>query len=352
MPRCDIDRNAFVARIGRRRLRARMAHFLVADKGARRAAIYRSVFADDAEAVAYHYALHHDHLPDLDEPALFLEKLRWQFLHHPNPLLGLVSDKIAVRAYHAMQGAHLSPPALIASGVHPEELLAAPLPERFVLKASNGCGANHFHLGGTIDRRALVETVRRWFAAAHWARHAELFYRDIPARWLVEEYLPPGPVGEEVKVMCFGGEPVFINHIRRHPDGRTELTPHDLDWRVDLRFLPRNQTPSRDPVPRPEMLDIMLDDARRLSADLIHARIDFLKHGARTAFSEITVSSNGALYSMLDPETDRALGGLMDLATAPSIEARGRAICAALDWPPATPSPWREWKRRRIFRRS
>jgi hypothetical protein len=120
MPQAGADRNAFVARIERRRsLVYRLGRLRRRLGGAARpleTEVYDRTFRSDAEAVAYHYARHNDHLPDLDDPVWLNEKIRWQFLHHPNPLMTLAADKIAVRDYLAFKGARIAPPALIAVG--------------------------------------------------------------------------------------------------------------------------------------------------------------------------------------------------------------------------------------------
>ena len=48
------------------------------------------------------------------------------------------------------------------------------------------------------------------------------------------------------------------------------------------------------PLPRPAELPLLVSEARRLSADFMHVRVDFLKFDGRLTFSELTFSSNGA----------------------------------------------------------
>lgn len=147
---------ALIAKVGLRRLMARALFAPLRDRGERQRRVHQFTFASDAEAVAYPFARGHGRLPDFAAPTLLPEKVRWTFLHHPNPLMSLVSDKIAVRDYLALRGALIQPPDLIATGHDPEAILTLDLPERFVLKASNSCGANHVHPGpNPPDRGAL-----------------------------------------------------------------------------------------------------------------------------------------------------------------------------------------------------
>ena len=87
MPRYDLDRDAFVRSIERRRRWAHRSYWARSQirRPARplQAAVYDAAFRSDAEAVSYHYAAVNDHLPDLEAPSWMNEKVRWQFLQPP-----------------------------------------------------------------------------------------------------------------------------------------------------------------------------------------------------------------------------------------------------------------------------
>ena len=122
MERSRSERDRFVTRIDRRmRWNHRCARLgrLLGATGGLQAAVYDATFRSDAEAVSYFYALTNDHLPDLDHPTWLNEKIRWQFLHHRNPLMSLAADKIAVREYLLHKQARVAAPAMIATGAVP-----------------------------------------------------------------------------------------------------------------------------------------------------------------------------------------------------------------------------------------
>ena len=137
MPWFDRDRESFLRRIeGRRRWafrRHRLESRVRTPRRSLQTRVYDAAFRDDSEAVAYFYALHNDHLPDFEAPRLINEKIRWQFLHHRNPLMSLAADKIAVRDYLAWKGAEIPAPALLAWGETAEDLAAVGLPRRYAL---------------------------------------------------------------------------------------------------------------------------------------------------------------------------------------------------------------------------
>ena len=260
VPRYDIDRDDFIHRIERRRTWAyRRARFrkAIGTPPPLQALVYDAAFRSDAEAVAYHYAKANDHMPDFDRPVWVNEKIRWQFLNHPNPLMTIAADKIAVRDYLRLKGAVVQPPALIASGGDPAALEVAELPERFALKTAFGSGQNHLQAGdGALPRRELVSKATAWMQWDQWRHTGELHYRGVPKRWLVEELVPAAREKLEFKFFCMQGEPVFVSVITERSAGGYRRAVFDLNWNRLEIHTPGVVADPR-PVPRPPDLDLM-----------------------------------------------------------------------------------------------
>jgi hypothetical protein len=341
MPYYDAGRDAFIRRIDRRRRRAILTYLLQRGfrrtRKSRQATVYDACFTTDLEAVSYYYATTNDHMPDFDCPELLNEKIRWQFLHHPNPLMSLAADKIAVRRYLNWKGATVQAPELLAVGEGPDQLARRELPERFALKSAFGSGQNHFEAGeAPTPRRVLTGKVAFWNIRERWRKSAELHYRPVPKRWLVEELLPAARQKLEYRVHCMMGEPVFLSVItERNAGGRQGLAGirnalFDPDWRP-LSFGVDTMQPTR-PAQRPDDLDLMLAEARRLAEPFLYVRVDFLKFDDRLTFSELTFAPMGARIPLKPFEVNRRLGALIDLDRAPEYLERGRRIAAELGW--------------------
>lgn len=341
MPRADISRDDFVARVRRRRRWARVRlkglRLLIPDKKPFQAALYEATFRSDEEAVAYHYARLNDHLPDLEHPVWLDEKIRWQFLNHPNPLMGYVADKIAVRAYLRLEGARILAPELIMTGSVPEELAEAELPESFVLKSTFGSGQNHIEKPGMHTPRAeLIAKVASWMEYDQWRETGEFHYRSIRKRWLVEEYLPTREKMYEYKIYCFMGEPVFISVItERNVDGISGVrgvryAVFDTDWkRMPFAWREGKEDP-RD-VPRPPALELLVEEARRLSRCFLHVRVDILNCDGRLAFSELTFASMAARIPLVPLSFNEQFGEMMNLERAPEYLELGKSMIALLE---------------------
>ena len=314
------------------------------------AEIYDRTFRSDLEAVSYYYALKNDHLPDFDNPVWINEKVRSQFVGPANPLMGLAADKIAVRDYLRFKGAEIAAPELIATGSSPGDLAATRLPARFALKASVGSGQNHLeHEACPTDRSRLVAMLKCWSEHDHWRHLGELHYRGVPKRWLIEELVTPHDRVVDYKFFCIHGEPVFVLVIADRVGRDYSCALFDLDWKpVDYHW--RGFPTSLRGVDRPARLGQMIEEARRLSEDFLHVRVDFMQCGERLLFSELTFSG-GAARNPFEPLLKNVeFGGMLDLAQSPTYLSRGKQIAASLGWtdtvpvyrwtaPPETASP-------------
>ncbi len=341
MPIFGPGRDRFIQEIDRRRGFSRELNAIrqrtIGSHTTTQVAVYDAMFRSDREAVTYHYATANDHLPDLDDPTWINEKIRWQFLNHPNPLMTICSDKIAVRDYLEWRGARIRPPAVVAFGSDPAEIEGLDLPERFVLKSTFASGQNHLETGN--DRRTspgeLATKVRKWNAWDFWRKNGELHYRDIPKRWLIEEFVPASVEKHEYKIFCILGEPVFIAVItdrNRGGDATLAGVRHalfDTDWkRLDIGMQGVADDPR--PVPRPRDLDMLLSEARRVAEGFLHVRVDYLRFDGRWVFSELTFSSLGARLPFTPIDVNARLGAMMDLNKAPEYLMRAQRVAAQL----------------------
>lgn len=309
---------------------------LGSDRKSLQAAIYDATFRSDTEALIYHYARYNDHLPDLENPVWLNEKIRWQFLNHPNPLMSFVADKISARDYLRMKGSRIEAPRIYAVGNDAASLAQIDLPETFVIKSTYGSGQNHVEKPGmSTPRETLVGKVERWMGYDQWRATGELHYRDVPKRWLAEEFLPSSEEAQEYKIFCFHGEPVFIAVITgRNIEGQVGLAGirhavFTLDWERADFGMQGVQDDTRE-IPRPADLDFLLDEARLLSQDFMHVRVDFLRFDGRLVFSELTFASLAARVPYEPREVNARLGALMDLDRAAEYLARGQSAMAAL----------------------
>jgi hypothetical protein len=295
------------------------------------AAAYDSAFPRDVDAVTYHYAVKNDHLPDFDHPRWVNEKIRWQFLHHDNPLMTLAADKVAVRDYLRFKGAEIRAPELFAVVSTGEELIEARLPERFVLKSTFGYAQNHFVTDPDgAERRRLAGQLPIWSAWDHWRMMGELHYRGIPKRWLAEELIGEVSKIREYKFYCLHGQPIFVLYITGRVEDGYQHALFDMNWQpLDFHYK-GHPNPTAELPPRPRAFEQLVAEAKRLSEDFMHVRVDFLEADGRLFFSELTFSGGAARNPFLPYVKNEILGEMIDLGRAGEYLERGRAITSLL----------------------
>ncbi len=309
-------------------------------QGPTQRAIYDGTFRSDEEAVSYFYALRNDHLPDLEHPTWVNEKVRWQFVNRPNPLMSLGADKIAIRSYLTYKGSRFMPPETVATGNHPEEFLSATLPARFALKATSSSGQNYFEDGSRgMARAELVAMLSRWNQLDYWRHAGEMHYRGLRKRWLAEELVGACDQIVEYKFYCLHGEPMFILVISGRSGSNYNCALFDLDWKpVDFHW--RGYAATAASTERPAQLATLIEEARRLSEDFMHVRVDFMQCGSRMMFSELTFSGGAARNPFMPLVKNVELGDRIDLGRSDEYRERGERIACALGW--HEPAPTRQ----------
>ena len=294
----------------------------------RQAFIYDNTFRNEIEAVAYPLARALGRIPDFAAPKTYSEKLRGLYLTYPNPLLSLAADKVEMRRYCEMVGTPIQPPPLLAVHDDPAKLDLTALPEAAMIKVSDGCKANILHGPGLpLTPFAYRFFLWKYWHIDHWRRHAELHYRDIPRRILVEEAILPIGKLQETGIHCAFGEPYLARTLPNYLF--TPLGDGPVALATDKGKTP---VPLSESCPAP-LRDAMMETARRLSAPFPHCRVDFMYIGERCYLSELTISPSGFFKPHQTPGLEDLRGGLYDFTKLPETLAKGRRIAAKLGWP-------------------
>ncbi|WP_204112998.1 ATP-grasp fold amidoligase family protein [Shimia biformata] len=289
--------------------------------------IYDQTYENEIQGVAYGWVKWNLEIPDFANPTRLFEKGRALQLVHPNPLMSLVADKVRFRDYVRLKGVDIEPPRLLEVYDDVESVLRAKLPRAGVLKKSNGCNQNQILGAGGPEAAELERLVWKWERDAFWRVQSEFHYRDIPTRYLVEEFLPSGAHRVEYKIFCVMGEVVHVSP--RVNDGPPVY--FGTNWQP-VKTRPAVDAPVRMDVPRPPFLEQMIEVAQVLSADFAVARIDFMKFDDRLVLGEITMSPGAFRTRFEPPERDLELAQKMEFSRLPQLEETGRAICKQLGW--------------------
>jgi TupA-like ATPgrasp len=277
--------------------------------------------------VAFHTIRRHKRVfgtyPNLVCPKTFSEKLLHRMLFDRRPILTNLQDKYTARRYVVERiGEHVLP-TLYWITKDPMDIPFDDLPDKFVVKATHGCGWNYLVSDKkSVDRQDLIDKCTGWLNWNYYyrSRGREWAYKNIEPRILVEEFVSDdtGLSPRTYLLYVFNGQVQMISvTMKRFEPGPTRRPTLDLradcyapSWdllNMKTRFKSIGQL-----VPRPPHLDEMIKCAERLGNGLDFVRIDFYD-ARKVYFGEMAVYPSGGL-EFYDPMWNRHFGELWDLS--------------------------------------
>jgi len=249
-------------------------------------------------------------------PRTYNEKLNWLKLYDRKEEYKNYADKYLVRnvVKDRIGETYLIP--LIDVFDSYKEINFDNLPNRFVIKSSNGSGGTTNIIcrnKNEINIKDTLKIIRSWSKIKTYKGGREWCYKGIKHRIIVEKLLENdnGVIPDDYKFMCFNGEPKLIQH---HHDryGNHTLNYYYPDWtpsnlkRVDVKK-------SDQIVEKPKNLSKMIQIARELSKNMYFARIDLYNINGKIYFGEITMYPTSGFSSFDSYEDDLILGSWLKL---------------------------------------
>lgn len=228
---------------------------------------------------------------DLKEPKRFTEKMQWYKLYYRDPGMVQCSDKFTARAYVEGKGLGHILNELYAVYDKPEDIDFDKLPDKFVLKLSNGSGTNYMCRDKSkIDRKEIVRDFKsfRFRVRANAGREWPYMQSKpvIVAERLLEDESHLNNAVNDYKIFCFNGNPEYVICISDRYTEKCNHLVYTTNWeKVNVASEGADLSGNE---PKPENLEEMLSIAKILSADFPFARIDLYSLKGKIYFGEIT----------------------------------------------------------------
>jgi TupA-like ATPgrasp len=257
--------------------------------------------------------------PNLLCPRTFNEKVLHRMLFDRRPILRTVEDKYTARDYVKRRiGQHVLP-RLYWVTKQAADIPFHTLPDRYVVKATHGCGWNYFVRGdAAVDRQDLIRTCTTWLKSSYYTRTREWAYKHMEPRIIVEEFISDGTgvAPTDYKFYVFDGRVhmIEVDRGRFVDQGRANYGRSWDRWDMVTQFKPLGD------VARPPHLDEMIHCAEVLGTGLDYVRVDLYDAG-KVYFGEMCVYPGGGTETFLPATWDRYLGGLWDLSPRPACFA-------------------------------
>ena len=255
---------------------------------------------------------------DLKDPKRYNDKLQWLKLHCHRPEFTMMADKVAVKPFVAEKiGAEYVAP-LLGVWDRVEDIDWDSLPQKFVLKTNHDGGNFGVVIckdKDTFDRAKAAKRLKASMRRNTYLLGREWPYKNIQRKVFAEEFIEDKGRGEllDYKFYCFDGEVkiVFI------ASGRQSLKEVCIDYYdADCNHIDGlRQSHPNAPVPpaKPDHFDLMKELAEKLSAGILHVRVDFYEANGKVYFSELTFFPYGGWASFHPDEYDTILGDYLKL---------------------------------------
>ncbi len=244
---------------------------------------------------------------DLENPQTFNEKLQWLKLNYRDPVMAICADKYRVRDYVFSKGFGDILNTLIEVYEAPEDIDFDALPERFVLKASHGCGWNIVcENKSTFSWAGWRSVMESWMKQNLYIYGREWVYNELKPRIVCEKYLETDS-GElfDYKFFCLNGKVEFIQ-VTDNDKKTARINLYDKDWKLMEEKYAFISSPKI--IPRPEKFEQMMIIAEALSKPFPFARIDLYDVNGEVIFGEITFFPSSGFKGFEPKEFDLELG--------------------------------------------
>lgn len=256
---------------------------------------------------------------NLKSPKRYTEKMQWYKLYYRDPVMQQCADKYLVREYVKSKGLEHILNDLYAVFETPERICLDELPDRFVLKLSNGSSTNLLvEDKHSLDLDQVKAQFRDFYAQSGSSAGREWVYKTDQKPVIVAEQYLEDPTNvnralRDYKILCFHGKPEYIICV----DGRyTDQYCHvvyDTDWKKQDVII--GESSAAADYEKPEKFEQMLEIASTLSKDFPAARIDLYHIQGKIYFGEITFFPWSGYMSFTPDSFDEKLGDCFELPT-------------------------------------
>ena len=247
-------------------------------------------FVPDKAMIKLQYRIKLKRKLNLKDPKRYTEKIQWYKLYYRNPVMMECVDKYGVRKYIEKMGLGNILNQLYQVVDRPEEINFDQLPDKFVIKTTNGSGTNIL----VKDKKTLniAETKKKlndFLNMAEASAGREWAYGGSSKKIIVEELLEDNSNKDkgisDYKFLCFNGKPVYVVYDKdRFSDHKRNF--YDVNWnyvKVD------SDCPCfEDSVKKPENYEKMVEIASVLSRDFPAVRVDLYNIEGKISFGELT----------------------------------------------------------------
>ncbi|MGO2118136.1 MAG: ATP-grasp fold amidoligase family protein [Fusobacterium sp.] len=234
---------------------------------------------------------------DLKNPKTFTEKIQWYKLNYRNPLMIQGADKYEVRKYVESKGLKNILNELYGVYKKAEEIDFQKLPDKFVIKTTNGGGGENIIICEDKSKLDIIETkkvLNKWMKDKNKSQGREWAYDGATPKIIIEKLLEKDSNNDliDYKFFCFSGKVEYILICKERflsKDTQKGFFDKNLNFK-DLKLEKYNffNDKNKRQLKKPEGYSLMIEYAEILSKDFPHVRVDFYNIEGKCIFGELT----------------------------------------------------------------
>lgn len=274
------------------------------------------IIKNDEIYLRWYYAFCMHKRLHLESPKTFNEKINWLKLYDHNPLYTTLVDKLKVKDYVTEKIGAEHVIKTLGVWKHAEDIDWDKLPNRFVLKTTQGGGNVGVMIcrdKSTFDKTKAMANMNAALKQNLYSSSREWPYKNVEPLIFAEEYMEDEH-GElrDYKFFCFNGKckMLFVATERQ-----TREEPFFNFFDENYKPLPFKQGhPVNTVIPeKPEGFDEMKRIAEELSKGLPHVRMDLYTIKGKVYFGEYTFYHFGGVVPFEPSSWDLTLGNMIEL---------------------------------------
>ena len=273
-------------------------------------ASYKILGVKNYEKVRFWFA--HKKIINLEKPISFNEKICYRKIFNQDPRFPVVADKFLVRDFvrDKVGEKYLSKVFAVFGNI--DQVNFDVLPERFVVKSTNGSGSDYILI---VDdkkkwtKEEFFSEIENFFNTAYGKLTNEWWYEKIQPCIIIEERLfdLQNEIPLDYKFFVFHGRVEYIQV------DYSRFTKH-LRTFYDLNWMPQEFTlkyPKGKISEKPNCLEEMIKVAEILGNDFDFIRVDlYCLQNSRIVFGEMTLAPEAGWGNFSPKEWDINLGQL------------------------------------------
>jgi len=274
------------------------------------------LFKNDERYLRWYYYLNMHKSLNLMTPTTYNEKLNWLKLYDHNPLYTVLVDKLKVKDYvtEKIGAEHVIP--TLGVWKRAEEIEWDKLPNRFVLKTTQGGGNIGVMICRDKSKFDKVRAIKNMTAALKqdlYSSSREWPYKNVEPLVFAEEYMEDEH-GElrDYKFFCFNGKCKML-FVATERQTRKEPFFNFFDEHYNLLPIKQGHPVNSDVPERPNGFDELIRVAEQLSEGIQHVRMDLYVINGKVYFGEYTFYHFGGVVPFEPAEWDEKIGSWLTL---------------------------------------